>query len=312
MPELPEVQTMASDLDKLISSKKITGVWFDSPSQISVMTSAKVMYRGKVKDRLNLSAGEENQKLFRKMLIGSKIKDVSRRAKNVLINLSGNKILLVHPKMTGHLLVGKWSLKDNKPVPLSPAGIKEKINGHIHLIIFLSNGRMVGLSDARKFAKVLLGDHDVIMKSRDLKDLGPEPLTKEFDLNALREIVKNSRGKVKQFLLNQEKIAGIGNIYADEILWLTKIHPLTRVENLKDKQIENIFKAIKHILNEAVRFRGTSKTDYRDPSGRKGTYIEHLSVYGRRGEKCSRCGTKIERIVIGARSAHFCAKCQTR
>ena len=155
-----------------------------------------------------------------------------------------------------------------------------------------------------------MGDEDVILQSRDLKSLGPEPLEKDFNEVIFKKIVKSSRGKAKQFLLDQNKIAGIGNIYADEILWRVKIHPLRRVETLKDSEIKRLFEFIKRVLTEAVRYRGTSKTDYRDAYGKKGSYVERLMVYGRRGKKCSRCGNKIERMTIGTRSASFCSKCQ--
>lgn len=314
MPELPEVETIASDLNRLISGKHIKNVWFDFPKQISIMASESLTYKGKIIDRLNLAASPKNQDEFIRILKGKKIIKVSRRAKNVLIHLSSHKMLLIHPKMTGHLLIGRWKLYNSRQIPANSVEINEKVNSYIHFLISFTDGTMLAFSDARKFGKILLADEDVLLKSRDLRLLGPEPLKKGFNLEAFRKIIKDSilRGnaKAKQFLLNQNKIAGIGNIYSDDILWLSKIHPLRPIKSLKDSEIKLLFESIKKILEKAVKHRGTSMSDYRDPSGKSGSYMKHILVYGKKGEKCSRCGSEITRIVAGARSAHFCAVCQ--
>lgn len=312
MPELPEVETIASDLNSIVRGRNISGVWYDSPKQISVLLPQPIIRSGKIFDRINLVGRDsaKGKKIFQQNLADSKIINVSRRAKNVLFRLSGGRMLLIHPKKTGHLLVGKWRIASGRPIPISPPSVKEKINSYIHLILILDDGDMIGFSDARKFGKILLGSERAIMGSRDIKNLGPEPLEKEFDSAAFAKIVKSSKGRAKQFLLKQEKIAGIGNIYSDDILWLACINPLRRVGTLKKREIKNIFNAIKRILAKAVRLRGTSMSDYRDPSGETGGYMRHILVYGRHGAKCRRCGTEIKRIAVGGRSAHFCPRCQ--
>lgn len=301
---------MADDLNREISGRKIAKVWFDIPSRISIMVSAKVVYKGEIKDRLNLSSSEENKKIFKESLEGLNVIKVTRRAKNVLIHLSSHKLLLIHPKMTGHFLIGRWKIVNDQPVAISPERIKEKINAYIHFLIVFSDGTMMGFSDVRKFGKIIFGDAEIVMSSRDVKGLGPEPLEGAFTFEVFKKVVKSSRGRIKQFLLDQNKIAGIGNIYADEVLWKSKINPLKRVESITESEILAIFRAIKQILSAAVKARGTSETNYRDASGSKGLYGASLSVYGREGKKCRRCGDKIKRIVIGARSAHYCPVCQ--
>ncbi len=301
MPELPEVETIATDLRNAIVGKTIAGVWYDSPQQIHLELGG---------GRKNLGHHPSSRSVFKRLVVNKKIISVSRRAKNVLINLSDNHILLVHPKMTGHLLLGKWRLDKGKQLPVSKGAISEKVNSYIHFLITFSDGLMMGFSDARKFGKILFGTSDAVFASRDLSELGPEPLKDDFTLELFRSIVANSRGRAKQFLLNQKKIAGIGNIYADESLWASKIHPLCRVESLRSKETELLYHSIKRILSHAVRMRGTSMSDYRDASGESGGYMSRIKAYGREGEPCPRCGTNIKRIVIGARSASFCPKCQ--
>lgn len=301
MPELPEVETIATDLNKNIKGKKIARVWYDWPKMIHLV-SAPV--------RRNLAHHPKSKKDFERDLIGRKITSVTRRQKNVMINLSEDKILAVHPKMTGHFLFGKWVLDGSRPVPMSAGAIQEKVNSYIHFLIWFSDGSMLGFSDARKFGRILFGSRDGVMNSKELSELGPEPLSTDFTLALFCELVRGSRGKAKQFLLNQSKIAGIGNIYADETLWASRVHPQRRMETLRPGEVRTIYKNIRKILTSAVKLRGTSMSDYRDASGQSGGYMAQIKVYGKEGEPCPRCGTNIKRIVIGARSAHFCPHCQ--
>ena len=301
MPELPEVETIARDLNKKIKGRTIAGVWYDWPQMVHLELGGT---------RKTLAHHPKSRLAFKKLLVGRKITDVSRRAKNILMHLSSNYILLVHPKMTGHLLLGKWKIGRGRPRPISRGAIQEKVNSYIHFLLGFKDGSMIGFSDARKFGKILFGTREGVLASRDLSELGPEPLESDFTLPVFKNIVANSSGRAKQFLLNQKKIAGIGNIYADESLWASKIHPLRRVESLKPKEIKLLYKSIRRILTEAIRLRGTSMSDYRDARGLAGGYLKKIKAYGREGEPCPRCGAKIKRIVIGARSASFCLKCQ--
>ena len=154
----------------------------------------------------------------------------------------------------------------------------------------------------------MAGDKEKIKDLPDLKDLGPDPL--EISEKEFIDILKNKKGKIKQVLMEQSVFAGIGNIYSDEILWFAKIHPFARTEELKEKDLKNIFKYTNDILREGIKLRGTSISDYRDPEGRAGGYDKIRRVYRREGEKCPRCKDEIKRIKMGGRSAHFCPVCQ--
>jgi formamidopyrimidine-DNA glycosylase len=262
MPELPEVQTIVTDLKKVLPGLKITGFWTDIPA-------------------------------FRKIqkeVIGKKILGLERRGKNILIHLSENITLLVHLKLTGHLLCGKHPQ-----------------NRFIHLVLILSNGKQLALSDLRKFAKVLIWPTGKLNEITDITKLGPEPLEPSFDFKKFREILKSRRGKIKVVLMDQKAIAGIGNIYSDEILWEAGIHPFKSAEKLSEDELKRIFNAIKKVLKKGIEAKGDSMSDYRRPSGEKGRYQEIQNAYQMTGQKCRKHdGGIIKRIKIGGRSAHFC------
>ncbi|TSC81640.1 MAG: hypothetical protein G01um101419_784 [Parcubacteria group bacterium Gr01-1014_19] len=300
MPELPEVQTVVNDLNKKIVGRKITGVWFDWPKMIKDPL-----------DQSRVKVAHKHVAAFEGFVKGEKFVEVRRRAKNILIYLTHGKMLLAHLKMTGHLLVGKWKVVGRKVVPLWPKAIVEDpYNKYIHLIFSLDNGQMLGFSDLRKFAKIIAGTKEVIENLPELVKLGPEPLDPSFKFIKFVKLIKEEKRKIKQVLMDPEVIAGIGNIYSDDILWKSKIHPFRPANKLKEAELKNIYKAIKEVLTKAVKLRGTSTSDFRDTAGEEGGYTEYRSVYGREDEPCPRCGTKIVRRKIGGRSAHFCPKCQ--
>jgi len=301
MPELPEVQTIVNDLNKKIVGRKITGVWFDAPKIIKKPKPAN----------------------FEKQIKGLKIEKISRRGKNILIYLTisyklkaKSYLLLVHQKMTGHLLYGKWKIGKVSGIAyqvssLVSGPLKEKVNGYIHLIFYLNNGWQLALSDLRKFAKVLFGKKEEIEKLPDLTELGPEPLDKEFKFIKFAKLIRLEKRKIKQVLMDQKIIVGIGNIYADEILFEAKIHPFKPADKLKEGEIKKIYLAMKKILGKAIILRRTSTSDFRDISGAAGKYGEKLLVYRKEGESCPRrCGGVVKRVKIGGRSAHFCPACQ--
>ncbi len=255
MPELPEVQTVVNGLNKKITGRKITGVWFDFPKNIKKPKPAD----------------------FEKQIKGLKIEKISRRGKNILIYLSQNYLLLIHQKMTGHLLYGKWRIKrvssfKFQVLSLLGGAFKEKVNGYIHLIFCLDNGWQLALSDLRKFAKILFGKKEDIEKLPDLLELGPEPMDKNFSFIKFLNLIKPEKRKIKQVLMDQKVIVGIGNIYADEILFEAKIHPFKPADKLKEGEIKKIYLAMKKILKKAIVLRGTSTSDFRDTSGAAGNY----------------------------------------
>ena len=170
---------------------------------------------------------------------------------------------------------------------------------------------MLALSDLRKFAKVELWKTKELKESEELKSLGPEPLEKDLTFDKFKEVLsKKKGGKIKQILMDQTIIAGIGNIYSDEILWQAKIHPFQALSKLSDADLKKIYQAMRRILPLAIKLGGESISDYRRPSGEKGYFDKERKVYRREGEKCSRCGGIIEKAKLAGRSAHYCPKCQ--
>ncbi len=304
MPELPEVETVVRDLNKRIRGRIVKGFWSDWPRGVFTIYRSK-----KGVHRESLLLPTVKTKLI-KLLRGARIGDVRRRAKNILVYLDNGTAILIHLKMTGHLLLGRWVLKRGKQVPITNGAIKEKVNSYIHFILYFKDGDMLGFSDARKFGKIVVGKEEDILSSPDLRNIGPEPLDNKFDYPTFLRIIGNSKKRAKTFLLDQSKIAGIGNIYGDDILWLSKIHPLAPIGKISKEKLKILHRSIKDILGTAVKMRGTSMSDYRDTSGERGGYMDRVLVYGRKDESCKRCKTKITRIFIGARSAHFCPDCQ--
>ncbi len=290
MPELPEVETIVRDLKKRIISRRIKDVWTDFKKMIKRPNSFNEFKRG---------------------VIGKTIKKVERRGKNILIGLSENMTLLVHQKLTGHLLLGGWRQVNGRWKSLIKGPLADDpMNRFLHLIFFFDNNEQLALSDLRKFAKIELWHNNQLKESKIFKKLGIEPLSKDFTFEKFKSILKGRKGKIKQILMNQELIAGIGNIYSDEILWYAKVHPLKRLEDLDDKELRRIYTSIKIILKKAISLRGESISDYRDIDGYRGKFDKLRRVYRREGKSCFRCGTRIKRLKIGGRSAYFCPRCQ--
>ncbi len=291
MPELPEVETTVDDLKEKVLNRTFIDVWIDSASS-----------------RMIKKPG--NFKEFKKELKGRKIKKIWRRGKNIIFELSQGYSLLVHQKMTGHLLVGNWKLETGNWKPLKKGPLKEPVNHYIHLMFWLSGGLMLAFSDLRKFGKAELWKTGKLMISEEIENLGLEPLEKSFTFKKFKEVLKGKKGKVKQVLMDQKIIVGIGNIYASEILWEAKINPFKGVLKLSDEELKKIYQAIGKILKKAVKAKGESISDFRRISGEKGGFDHFRKVYQKEGEKCPRCGTKIKRTKIAGRSAYFCPTCQ--
>ncbi len=300
MPELPEVQTTINGLKKYITGLIIKEVWtnYNSP-----------YFKGSetIKDPAYF-------KHFKKEILGKKIIAIERRAKNILMNLSGNKTILVHMKMTGHLLYGRYRFNvanSNDPwEPLEPESLKDPFNKRVRFVITFNNKRHLALSDTRKFAKVAVVDSDQIHQSVHLNDLGPEPLDKAFTFEVFQNrLGLKPNGKIKQVLTDQTILSGIGNIYADESLWHSGINPLQKIRDISKAGSLKLFRAIKELLAKGVDLGGDSMSDYRNVDGSKGKFQLHHQAYQRTGEKCLKrgCKGKIRRIVVGGRATHYCS-----
>ncbi len=287
MPELPEVETIVRDLNKKVLGLKITNAWTDWPKTIKTH---------KVED-------------FTREIKGRKILRAHRRAKYIMIDLSGGKTLIIHQKISGHLLYGKWKMVDGKPTADIDGPIKtDPHNRFIRFILYLNNGYMLGLSDVRRFGKVFLGDTEKIENINEIGKLGPEPLDPRFTLGKFREVMKNKKGLVKRVLMNPFVIAGIGNIYADEILWYAAVSPLRKTDKLKEDELKEIYKAMHLVLKKAIKAKGDSQQDYRTLDGEFGGYQNLQKAYQKTGEKCQKKdGGIIKRAVVNNRSAHFCS-----
>lgn len=277
MPELPEVQTTVNGLNRTVKGRVITAV-------STTYDSAYHAGKDNIKD-------PKFFKIFKKLVTGQKILKAERRAKNVLIHLSNGHTIITHMKMTGHFVYG-W--------PDYP---------FLRLIFKLDNGKTLGLSDMRKFAKVTFVKTNEAEKSMHLEHLGPEPLEQKFKFPIFKsQLMKRLKTKIKTALMDQTLIAGIGNIYSDEILWRASVHPLSLVGKIPEKNFKQMFVAMKKVLKDGINLGGDSMSDYRNIKGERGHFQEYHQAYRRTGKPCTKkgCKGKIERMVVGARSAHFC------
>jgi len=280
VPELPEVETVARDLRPRLVGAEIAGVrssW------------ARTL---RTHDADAFTAG----------VVGRTIEAVGRRAKLVVVELSGGVALTIHLKMTGQLFV-------------VPVGAPE--DPYVRLVIELGDGRELRFRDIRKFGKVGLYEREpltgdlVVERGGDgvFASTGPEPLDDEFTLRDFRRRLRARRGRLKPLLLDQTFLAGVGNIYADEALWAARLHPLRVARSLKPGDEKRLYTEVRRVLGEAVERRGSSIDDYTGPDG-DGSMQERLQVYQRTGHPCPRCGRPVRRIVVGGRSTHFCSWCQ--
>lgn len=281
MPELPEVTTMVNGLKKRVLNRAIIDVWTDAEKLIK-----------------NLEFKE-----FKKAIKGKKIIDIFRKGKVICFRLSDNKILFVHPKMSGHFLIGKWERVKN-----SWQSNDDEMNKYIHLMFWLNNDLMLAFSDLRKFVRIELWNKQKLSQAKIIQDLGPDAL--EITLVQFEKILQGSRKKIKQILMDQKLIAGIGNIYADEILFQAKVHPFKIANVLTKQEINKIYQAIKPILKKAIKLGGSSVSDFYNSEGNKGNFQNEFKVYRRNGKKCFNCSTIIKRKKLANRSTHFCPKCQ--
>lgn len=296
MPELPEVQTTVDGINSTVKDLIITDVWTD-------FNSPHKMFANTIKN-------PEYFKKFKKALLEKKILRAERRAKNILIHTDGPTVL-IHMKMTGHVMYGSYTYnkKNNSwsPATGQPA-LADPFNRFIHLVFSFNNGKHLALCDMRKFAKVTLLEDTTV-----LEEHGPEPLSPDFTKDVfLRKIQTYPNRAIKTTLMDQRLIAGIGNIYSDEILFAAKVLPWHSVGKLGEKKLSEIYKHIKPILLKGIDFGGDSTSDYRNIHGERGTFQGAHLVYRRTKQPCLRkgCLGAVERKVINGRSAHYCTTCQ--
>ncbi|MCX6785719.1 MAG: bifunctional DNA-formamidopyrimidine glycosylase/DNA-(apurinic or apyrimidinic site) lyase [Candidatus Komeilibacteria bacterium] len=285
MPELPEVQTVVAHL-----ARQITGKVFLS-CQIK---AARMVSRG-----------------FAAQINNKKILEVSRRAKMIIIKLSGDKYLLIHLKMTGQLIYVSASGKvagGGHPINAKDFSLRQ-VNKFTRVVLNFTDSSRLLFHDVRRFGWLKIVN--IKQFEKIIGAYGLEPLSKEFNLQKFREILQRRlQAKIKQLLMTQELIAGIGNIYADESLFAAKILPVRLAKTLKPAEVKALHSAIKKILHLAVAVGGTSVNTFVHPTGERGQMAEKLKVYQRGGKKCLRCGAILHKIKLGGRGTVFCEKCQ--
>ena len=270
MPELPEVETVVRDLREPLIGRRIERMWHDWAPTI------------------HSPSPEE----FAARVAGQRVRALSRRGKYVLIELEADT-LVIHLKMSGRLYV-------------TDAAAAHEADRWVHVRFDLDGGRQLRFSDLRKFGRVYLsGDVDAL-----LSHLGPEPLSDEFTLERFRKGMRGRKRAIKPLLMQQEFLAGVGNIYADEALFRAGIHPATGVDRLTDDDSERLRQTIREALLAGIKHEGASVSWYRKPDGEKGSSQNHFFVYGRTNLPCRQCGTAINKIRLAQRGTHFCPRCQ--
>lgn len=275
MPELPEVETIRRQLEKEIVGETIVDIWYDRPKLLR--PSAEEFVGG---------------------VVGKEIVGVRRRAKLLIFQLGSeaagqlDSFFVVHLRLSGRLLVRKQD---------------EKADDYVHVILKFKGEKELRFAEARLFGYMRYVDKKELQRIK--KDYGPEPLD-DLDVNKFYSILQRTSRPIKLVLLDQSLIAGVGNIYANDALFLAKIHPQVPANSLTVGQSDSLLKAIETVFKEGLKYGGASDQWYRQVHGEKGSYQEHFKVYGREGQECGRCGEMIKRIELGGRGTFYCPRCQ--
>ncbi len=285
MPELPEVETIVNDLRKEIINKQI----------IKIDIRLKKIIKNK-------------PSVFYSALINKSFSQIIRRGKYIFFKINNSEeYLMVHLRMTGQLIYQKG----NEIIAGGHSDKKNTLNlpnKQTHLIINFQNKAQLFYNDQRQFGIVQIIDKkefDIINKRQGIEPLDPNLTFKQFE-----EIIKNKKRNIKAFLLDQKLVTGIGNIYADEILFDASINPHRNTKDLNTKEKRKIYLSLKKILKKAIKYRGTTFNDYRDAQGNQGNFYKMLKIYGRDGEKCLKCGDIILKTRLAGRGTRYCERCQ--
>ncbi|MCD6472282.1 DNA-formamidopyrimidine glycosylase [Candidatus Aerophobetes bacterium] len=273
MPELPEVETIKKDLKEKVEGKKVEKVVIANDKCIKMPTPREFML------------GIE----------GRFFQQIKRRGKYLIFELDSGDNLVIHLKLTGRLIYS----------------LKEKKLDYSKIIFIFCDSTQLTFTDIRGFGNAWLLYDKEFQKISSLNNLGPEPLEEEFTVDKFKELLKGKKSDIKSLLMNQKFIAGIGNVYSQESLFLSGIHPKRKALSLRDEEVSKLYNNLRSILSEAISYRGASVDTYVDLQGEKGKYKPHLKVYGREGKNCLKCGTTIQKINIKGRGTYFCPYCQS-
>lgn len=298
MPELPEVESLRLGLNRKLSKSKIKSVRIIKPKLVSGNGTLRKISKKKTEE-------------FIKEITGEKILNIKRIAKNLIIELSNEKILIVHLKMTGQLVfVDKKKNKTLGGHPIIKSFVDELPNKHTAIIFNLDNGTLF-YNDVRMFGYVLYFKNIGDARNHGLfKNIGLDPFDKNFTLEYFKKEIRKTNRNLKATLLDQKIVTGCGNIYTDEVCFASKVNPEKNCKSLKDKEIESVYKNIKSILKAAIEHGGSSVSDYLLADGSRGNYARLHKVYGKGGEKCFNCKNILERKVVAGRATVFCKDCQ--
>lgn len=275
MPELPEVETIRRGLVEEVVGRRITGAHLLAPWI------------------LKAPAPED----FLSAIAGRTVERVDRAAKYLLLELSDGWVWVVHLMLEGQLLY------------VEPG---EATKPDTMLVVDLDNGMQLRLRDVTGYARIQLLQREEVRSTLKLDALGPEPIDPAFSFEVFASRLARRKGMVKPLLLNQQVIAGLGNIYVDEALYRARIHPARKVDTLDDEERHRLYEAVVHVLHEGIKNRGTSARGgrYRDLWGKKGAHQEHLQVFRRQGRPCPDCNGVVEKTTLGGRSTFYCPSCQ--
>jgi len=283
MPELPEVETIRAGLAKLLPGKSVKDVWYDWDKSFP-----------------NAPAD------VARFLVGAKIEKVRRRAKVLIIELSGDWALIIHLKMTGQLVFVSKNQRFGAGHPGKEL-VSELPAKSTRVVLKFKDGSQLFFNDQRKFGWMRLLLAIEIPEIDFFKKVGPEPLDDDFTVGRFIErLQRRENSNIKSVLLDQTVVAGIGNIYADESLWSAKIHPATLVSDIPKAKLVLLYNAVRDVLNLSIQKGGSTDKNYVDAEGKKGSYLSFANVFRREGQPCPRCGTPIEKIRVAGRGTHIC------
>ncbi len=272
MPELPEVETVRRGLLKIAKGRKILSI--------------DVHYEKTITNDVNW---------FKEQLVGQTITDVNRRGKYLLFRFSNKMTMVSHLRMEGKY----YNLPEDG-----------EIHKHTHVVFHLNDDTKLCYSDTRKFGRMTLTETGKELQVAGLKTIGPEPTEENLKTDYLKDIMSKSKREIKPFLLDQSNVAGLGNIYVDEVLWMTKIHPKEHVNLVPAEKIEDLRNNIINELAVATQHHGTTVHSYTNAFGNAGEFQNHLHAYGNVDKPCERCGTTMKKIKVAQRGTTFCPHCQ--
>lgn len=288
MPELPEVETVRIGLQRLLPNLQIKSVTFDWPKGFP-----------------------NSQELIDKYLIGAKIIKVDRRGKVIIIDLSSDYSLLIHLKMTGQLVYDDGNTHFGAGHP-NDSLVSQLPNRSTRVIFTFVGGSKLYFNDQRKFGWIKLEPtKDLYTNNVFLQKLGPEPLEDSYTFEQFNSALqKRKKSAIKAAILDQTVLAGVGNIYADESLFMARIHPASKVQDISTIKLKRLYNAIREVMKLSIAQGGSSDRNYVDAEGKKGSYLKFAKVFRLNGKPCPNCGKPIQKTRVAGRGTHYCAYCQ--